>query len=138
VARTALRASLEDDDSEDDERTRCSADSFSEIGCRGWSRDDWTARRALRRVCSGAQSCVSRSGSCWQAGRQGTHVNADVLVENLAVVERHLLELLEAALELAELRQPTAALVLDVRLNLADPLALELDALSNNLLLEPG
>lgn len=64
-------------------------------------------------------------------------MDAGVLVKDLAVVERYLLELLEAALELAELRQPAATLVLDVRLDLADPLALKLDALRDNLLLEP-
>lgn len=60
----------------------------------------------------------------------------DVLVQHLAVVERDLLQLLQASLQLAELRQSASSLSLDVRLDLPDPLALELDTLRDDLLLE--
>ena len=62
----------------------------------------------------------------------------EVLVEVVRVVDRDALKALEIRRKLVELRESAAALLLDAYLDLANPAALQLDALCDNLLLEAG
>ena len=62
-----------------------------------------------------------------KAGEGETHI---------LVLLCHLFELAHTRLELLELCEPAAALLLDARLDLADPPTLELDPLLDDLLLE--
>ena len=88
----------------------------------------FTERAALGRVDS------VRDGA--EGGPEGVH--ADVLVEVAGIVERDALEALEVRRDLIKLGEAAAALLLDAHLDLADPAALELDALRDDLRLQTG
>ncbi len=66
-----------------------------------------------------------------ESGPQSVH--ADVLVEVRGIVERDAFQALEACRDLVELCEAAAALLLYADLDFADPAALELDALCDDL-----
>lgn len=61
-------------------------------------------------------------------------MHTDVLVEVRGVVERDAFQALEARRDLVQLREAATALLLDANLDFADPSALELDALRDDLI----
>ena len=65
-------------------------------------------------------------------------MNAQVLVEVDAVVDGNALERLELLRDLVDLGETPATLLLNVHLHRADPSALKLNALRDDLLLQPA
>ena len=64
-------------------------------------------------------------------------VNPDILVKECGVVQGDALETLQIRRELVELGKAPTTLLLDADLDIANPAALQLDALGNDLLLQP-
>ena len=100
------------------------------VACRGDMAEhaqllaEWLACRRI--------NCDVRDGT--EGGPEGVY--PEVLVEVVGVVDRDAFETLQVRGELVELRETAAALLLDANLDFADPPALELNALSDDLLFQ--